>query len=207
MKLVCLSDTHMKLDKVKVPEADILLHAGDLTFQGTIPEIGKELNKLSKINIKHKVIVAGNHDWLFQREPSLAKQMCEDNGLIYLQDSMVEIDGLKIYGSPWQPFFCNWAFNLFSKELKEKWDLIPKGIDVLITHGPPMGILDTSFEKKDLGCKYLFDKVMEIKPKLHVFGHIHYSYGMKTFNDVKFVNASICDESYKPTNSPWSIEL
>lgn len=207
MKIVCISDTHLQLDKVSIPDADILLHAGDLTFQGTVLEIEKELKKLSKINIKNKIIIAGNHDWLFQKEPLLAKQMCIDNGITYLQDSMIEIDGLKIYGSPWQPFFYNWAFNLFSKELKEKWDLIPSGIDILITHGPPMGILDSAYEKTNLGCKHLFDKIMEIKPKLHVFGHIHDSYGIKTFNDVKFVNASICDENYKPTNMPWSVEL
>lgn len=128
------------------------------------------------------------------------------------------IDGVKFWGSPWQPEFCNWAFNLSRGiKLKEKWDLIPADTNVLITHGPPMGILDnvTKFnghtgelEIQHVGCVDLYNRVMELKSlQLHVFGHLHDGYGKQKINKTIFVNASICTEEYKPTNAPIVVEL
>ena len=220
MKLVCISDTHMQLDKVSIPDGDVLLHSGDLTFSGNIQEISKELHELSKHRARFKniVLIAGNHDWLFQRNPELAKQMCEDNGLTYLCDSGVTIDGIRFWGSPWQPEFCNWAFNLWrGEQLKEKWDLIPMDTQVLLTHSPPMGILDCverfngkicEYEMEHVGCQDLYNRVMELKDlKVHQFGHLHLNHGTIKIGDTTFINASTCTEKYKPTNQPFIVVI
>jgi Icc-related predicted phosphoesterase len=125
----------------------------------------------------------------------------------------VTVDGIRIYGSPWQPFFCNWAFNLrTSKELKEKWDLIPEGIDILVTHGPPYGYGDKLAENgsspgENVGCKELLKAVERVKPKIHAFGHVHEGFGVYTLNNTILINASICDEYYRVINKPTEVSL
>jgi len=209
-RIVCLSDTHNCNEQIAVPDGDILIHAGDATITGTIDEIVK-FNKWFT-NLPHliKIFVAGNHDWLFETNNNYARALLSRE-LIYLQDSFVEIEGLKIYGSPWQPRFFDWAFNLNrGQELAEKWELIPDDTDILITHGPPFGILDEVPRKywvENTGCEELIKKIEEIRPKLHIFGHIHCGYGTGEKFGVKFINASNCDESYEPTNQPIVIDF
>ena len=211
VKVVCISDTHCRLRDVNVPDGDILVHAGDLTFQGTVGEISQELRELGRIAKRFKAvyIIAGNHDWLGEYNSSLMRQMCKDVGVIYLQDDWAVFEGLVIYGSPWQPEFCDWAFNLpRGEKLAEKWAQIPDKVDILVTHGPPAKILDVvPYDKEHVGCEDLFTRVMQVKPQLHVFGHIHHSYGVQQFDGVTFVNASVSTEQYKPTNTPIVIEL
>ena len=213
MKIVCLSDTHNCNEQITVPDGDILLHAGDATIRGTIPEIAAFNQWFKKLPHRYKIFVAGNHDWLFETHNSYAREML-DKSIIYLQDSFVEIEGLKIYGSPWQPRFFDWAFNLMrGAELAEKWKLIPDDIDILITHGPPHGVLDEvprQYWTENTGCEELIKKVEELaknKLKLHVFGHIHCGYGQSEKFGVKFVNASNCDEEYNPTQPPIVVEI
>ncbi len=218
LKIVCISDTHCRLRKVSIPEGDILVHSGDLTFSGNISETSQELRELGRYRDKFKaiILVEGNHDWLGARNPELMAQMCEDNGITLLRDSGVTVEGLKFYGSPWQPEFCNWSFNLpRGQALKEKWDLIPMDTQVLLTHSPPMGILDGvdrfnkgEYELEHVGCVDLYNRVMELKDlKLHVFGHLHFSYGQLKMGDTAFVNASINTEQYKPTNVPIVVNI
>tara|TARA_R110002073_G_scaffold128374_2_gene274096 strand:- start:242 stop:643 length:402 start_codon:yes stop_codon:yes gene_type:complete len=127
---------------------------------------------------------------------------------IYLQDESVEIEGLKIYGSPWQPWFFNWAFNLRTpEELKEKWDKIPEDTDVLVTHGPPLGILDLTMDGLNVGCSELIKAVERIKPRAHIFGHIHEGYGDTMLDGCIFVNASINTHRYRPINEPIIFEI
>lgn len=207
-KIVFLSDTHCQLSKVQLPKGDLLIHSGDLTYSGTIQEIQTELDIIAKLDFEEKIIIAGNHDWLFQKQPGLARQMCKDRGIIYLEDSSFEFDGLKIYGSPWQPFFCNWAFNLFrGDELKKKWDLIPDDTKILVTHSPVYGILDSTILGERVGCEELYKRVMEVQPLIHSSGHIHDDYGTKSYNDTLFINASTCNESYRPVNKPIVVEI
>ena len=214
MKIVCLSDTHNCNEQITVPDGDILIHAGDATIQGSFFEMRDFAQWFASQPHKIKIFVAGNHDWLFETNNSLARSLL-DKSIIYLQDSFVEIAGLKIYGSPWQPRFFDWAFNLNrGAELAEKWRLIPSDIDILITHGPPNGILDEvprQYFVVNTGCEELRKKVEEIAAfgnlKLHVFGHIHCGYGTDEQFGVKFANASNCDESYDPTNAPLIFEL
>jgi Icc-related predicted phosphoesterase len=211
VKVVCISDTHCRLRKVTIPEGDILIHAGDLTFQGTVTEISQELRELERIakNFKAVYYVAGNHDWLGEYNSSLLRQMCKDVGVTYLEDEWVVYEGLVVYGSPFQPEFCGWAFNLpRGEKLAQKWAQIPDKVDILVTHGPPHGILDkVPHDSEGVGCVDLFKRIMQVRPQLHVFGHIHHSYGIKHFDGITFVNAAICTEQYRPTNAPIVIEL
>lgn len=213
-RIVCLSDTHNCNSQIEVPDGDILIHAGDATITGTVEEV-KRFNKwFASLPHKHKIFVAGNHDWLFERNDELARTLL-DTKIIYLQDSQTKIDGLKIYGSPWQPRFYDWAFNLNrGYELAAKWKLIPSDVDILVTHGPPNGILDLVPRQgwdENTGCEELLKRVEEIaafgKLKLHIFGHIHCGYGTAEKFGVKFVNASNCDEQYNPTQPPVVIDL
>ncbi len=209
-RIVCLSDTHNCHEQILVPDGDILIHAGDATIRGTIDEIILFNEWFANLPHRHKIFVAGNHDWLFETNNSYARTLLSDK-IIYLQDSAVEIENLKIYGSPWQPRFFDWAFNLMrGAELAEKWKLILNDTDVLITHGPPNGILDEvprQYFVENTGCEELRKRVETIKPKLHIFGHIHCGYGQAEEFGVKFVNASNCNESYQPTNPPVVIDL
>ena len=207
-KIICLSDTHNCHDEISVPDGDILIHAGDATLNGTEIETENFLAWFSALPHKYKIFVAGNHDWLYEKKNRRARLLTAAYKIEYLQDSAIEIDGLKIYGSPWQPRFYDWAFNLNrGAEIGEKWKLIPPNTDVLITHGPPHGILDETPRGDLAGCEELIKRVAEIRPRLHVFGHIHQGYGSLEKFGVRFVNASVCDESYVPSQKPIIVDL
>ena len=167
MRIVCISDTHNCNEQIAVPDGDLLIHAGDATTTGT-PEQIKAFNRWFKnLPHKHKIFVAGNHDWLFEMNNEYARSLL-GGSVHYLQDSSTEIDGLKIYGSPWQPRFFDWAFNLNrGPELAAKWKSIPNDIDILITHGPPNGILDAVPRVWGIdytGCEELRKRVEQIAP-------------------------------------------
>ena len=206
-RIVCLSDTHNCSEQIKVPDGDVLIHAGDATIRGTRDEIVFFNEWFAALPHRYKIFVAGNHDWLFQTNPSAAEELL-DARIVYLRDSFTVIDNLKIYGAPWQPRFFDWAFNLNrGAEMAAKWKLIPPDVDVLITHGPPNKILDQTPAGDFAGCEELRKKVEEIRPRAHIFGHIHCGYGTTEQFGVKFVNASNCDESYEPINPPVVFDL
>jgi len=213
MRIVAISDTHSQHSKIKLPDGDILIHAGDATWRGEIDESAKFCGWLGKLlerkKYRHILFTPGNHDFLWEKNNLLGRQMVKDSGAIYLEDSFVEIDGIKFYGSPWQPWFYDWAFNLSrGPEIKEKWDLIPDGIDVLITHGPVYGIHDfTLRDQEHVGCKDLLAAVYRIKPRVHIGGHIHEGYGVKEFDGIKFINPSTCTLGYDPINPPIVFDL
>jgi Icc-related predicted phosphoesterase len=123
--------------------------------------------------------------------------------IYYLNDSGIELEGIKFWGSPVQPEFFNWAFNKRrGHEIKRHWDMIPNDIDVLITHGGPQNILDANANNQNCGCRDLLEAVMAIQPKVHCFGHIHESYGIEEVNDTTFINASIMNGKYESVNKP-----
>ena len=133
--------------------------------------------------------------------------------VIYLLDSEFILEDpefsrpIKFYGSPWQPEFYNWAFNLpRGEKLAEKWANIPEGLDILVTHGPAHGMVDHTIQGQNVGCKDLFERVMLVQPKIHVCGHIHWAYGQKTFHGVEFLNASTLNERYQYENKPIVID-
>jgi Icc-related predicted phosphoesterase len=208
MRIVCISDTHLSHEtvEVKIPDGDLLIHAGDGTLEGSVREIRDFIRWLSQFHHRHKILIAGNHDRVFEKDPVLARSLLS-RSITYLQESAVEIEGLKIYGSPWQPEFQGWAFNLpRGPRLREKWRLIPEGVDILVPHGPPMGILDRTPHGEHVGGADLREAVERVKPKLHVFGHIHHGHGMVKIGATIFVNASVWDESFEPNNPPWVVD-
>lgn len=209
MKLVMISDTHDRHKALNsfMPEGDVLIHAGDLTMEGTIRKAQEALDWLNEQPYKNIVIVAGNHDFCF--EHGHKKQELNFGRIQYLENSRIVIDGVEFWGSPVQPWFYDWAFNVQRGDaIKKYWDMIPLSTDVLITHGPPMGILDKEPRYHNhVGCFDLDMAVKRVKPKVHVFGHIHHGYGKKELNGTHYFNASVCTEKYEPLNVPLTFEL
>lgn len=208
MKFVALSDTHNLHDYTHIPKGDVLLFGGDMCGHGTLDEVTRFGEFLAKLPFAHKIVIAGNHDWPFQREPDKARAALGD--VTYLEDEECIIDGIKIYGSPWQPEFCNWAFNLSRGEpLKQVWSKIPDDTNVLITHGPPYDILDRCHDGRRVGCSDLRQRIGQLPSlKAHLFGHIHESYGRHIEGECQYLNGSICDlYQRKAENVPWVFEL
>lgn len=208
MRLVCISDTHLRhmRDPITVPAGDVLIHCGDATMQGTLREIKAFADWFGALPHKHKIFVAGNHDWSFQMDRSRAIRALPI-GCIYLEDSEAEIEGVRFWGSPWQPWFMSWAFNLPRGEaLKAHWDKIPDHTDVLITHSPPYGYGDW-VGGENVGCEDLLAAVRRVRPTLHVYGHIHGAYGQMDDGRTEYVNCSICDERYEPMNKAVVFDL
>jgi Icc-related predicted phosphoesterase len=201
LKIIAISDTHGKHWSITIPPGDVLVHAGDITRRGSIDEVNNFNEYLGTLPHAYKIIIAGNHDFCFERNREESESKLTN--CIYLQDQGVVIEGVKFYGSPWQPWFYNWAFNLKrGNELKLKWSKIPLDTKVLITHGPPFGHRDMTLRRSSEGCEDLLRAVNRIKPKVHIFGHIHEDSGLSSNENTVFINASICDSSYTPINPP-----
>jgi predicted phosphohydrolase len=207
MKIVCLSDTHRRHGGLKIPAGDILIHAGDISEQGYPEEITDFLRWFSRLPHRNKILVAGNHDWLFEREPDFAATLIPA-GVTYLHDSGCECEGLKIWGSPVTPTFFDWAFNRDrGEDIMKHWQLIPSGTDIVVSHGPALGVLDQNLQRKEQGCADLRRRLEDVRPCLHVCGHIHSGYGKAMLGETLMVNASICNEAYYPINAPMVVEL
>lgn len=208
MQIVAISDTHGKHRDLKIPDGDILIHAGDVTRGGTKEKVIDFLKWFAEQKHTYKVFVAGNHDFYFEETDSNKIRRLIPKNIIYLNDSGVEINDLKFWGSPITPWFNNWAFNRNrGSEIKKHWDLIPNDTDVLITHGPPFGILDETVYGKRTGCEELLLRVYQVKPQYHIFGHIHEDYGSFAKGETTFVNASVLDDWYEMKNKPVILDL
>lgn len=206
MRIVCLSDTHALHEAVQVPEGDVLVHAGDFSRRGREKEIAAFSDWFRGHGHRHKVVVAGNHDFLCEQDPERARELLGD--VTYLDTEGAEVGGLKFWGSPWQPWFHDWAFNLARGEaLARHWALAPGGVDVLVTHTPPMGCLDMTVYGEHVGCADLEAELGRIRPGLHVFGHIHEAAGtVLRESGCLAVNASNCDVRYRPVNPAVCID-
>ncbi len=207
VNIVLISDTHGFHEQVDVPKADLLIHAGDLSKRGTATECADFFKWFSALPHQYKICIAGNHDFLAEENPMLFKSLIPDN-VIYLENESVEIEGLKIWGSPITPWFYNWAFNRQrGAEIRKYWEAIPEDVDIIVTHGPPHGIGDFTASGVYAGCKDLLDILQEIKPRLHVFGHIHEGYGIIEKAKTTFVNASVVNLQYQVVNAAVILEL
>lgn len=220
-----ISDLHQRHNKITkdLPGGDILICGGDVMTDGySKTELVSFLNWFDSIkNYETKIFIAGNHDRLIQDEPEWFKGLLSEyKNIEYLQDEeLVQYydgpngeypeENIRIYGSPWQPWFYDWAFNLprNGKEIQEKWNNIPTNTDILITHGPAFGYLDKPAEfQPNVGCELLREVIDNNKPKIHVFGHIHGSYGYYFNGHTHFINASVLNERYMYTNLPLTFE-
>ena len=218
MKITFISDTHNKHKGLTslLPGGDLLIHAGDISSMGYKHEIQQFLKWFNGLDsYKHKIFIAGNHDWGFQDNPEMCKELLEFyDKVTYLQDDLELIGddyetAVKVYGSPWQPEFYNWAFNLprMGWELEQKWNDIPIDTDILITHGPSWGRVDTvKGQGVPLGCELLKERLEVVVPKIHVCGHIHSGYGYVFDGVTHYFNASVLDEQYNLTQKPLTVE-
>ena len=224
MKIVTLSDTHGKHKQLQIPNGDMIIHAGDCTKNGHELQAKEFLEWYGDLPHKHKILIAGNHDWFFENNLDFPNDSTTTyNNIIYLNDSTIEIDGIKIWGSPVQPAFCDWAFNRSRTEEESQgvkkvirnnlfnlypyignhWNKIPLDVDILVTHTPPYGIFDkTQIGNQHVGCKVLANKIAQLNNlKLHIFGHIHESKGMQTVKHsrhITYINTASLDLNYIP---------
>jgi Icc-related predicted phosphoesterase len=207
MKIVCISDTHTKHKEVILPKGDLLIHAGDISWVGSEPQLIDFFKWFDRQAFKHKIFIAGNHDLMFEQNPKQAQSLIPKN-IIYLEESCVTIEGLKIYGTPITPYFFNWAFNRYpGQDIEQHTRKIPNDADILISHGPPYGILDANAKGEHCGCPSLLSKIQEVKPKLLICGHIHEGYGRLKNGKSLFINASLLDHRYDYKNQPVVVEL
>lgn len=229
MKIVVISDTHTKHKRLTIPECDVLVHCGDFTWDGKFWDVWRFVHWLEKQPARHKVVIAGNHDLTLDHNGSkynprtrglLSK--CMDNSIHYLEDSGIEIDGIKFYGTPWTPWFYDWGFNgiidanlAFYRgvSLTERYSLIPEDVQVLICHGPPYDILDKTLcrDQDDRRGSVEMRKLTSEKLTqlgLYLCGHIHEARGMEMADGgVTFINASTLDRSYEIVRPPMVIHL
>uniref|UniRef100_A0A7S3ARR8 Calcineurin-like phosphoesterase domain-containing protein n=1 Tax=Haptolina ericina TaxID=156174 RepID=A0A7S3ARR8_9EUKA len=227
IRFVCVSDTHGRaLRDVQMPEGDVLLHAGDFSMTGRPEEVSAFAAWLSSQPYRRKIVIAGNHDLTFdeasyaqtysrfghprQFDTSACRKMLEEaEGVEYLYDSSTSVDGVTVYGSPWQPEFGSWAFNLERGEpCRQRWQQIPSEADVVVTHGPALGHGDLCSSRKRAGCLDLLHELQtRVRPLFHVCGHIHEAYGVTTDGMTTYVNASTCNLRYRPDNKPLCFDV
>ncbi len=207
MRVVVLSDTHMLHEQVEIPDGDMLIHAGDFSAsRGGLATMSAFNDFMAGLPHRHKVVIAGNHDIALQSHPEEARRCL--SAVTYLQDELLEVEGLRIWGSPWQPRFFDYAFGLSrGAALAEKWARIPSNLDILVTHTPPFGVLDQVRLGRHVGCEALVEAVQRVRPRFHVFGHIHEGYGRCVQDGVCFVNASVCDVFGGAVNLGWVLEV
>ncbi len=220
MKIVAISDTHGQHKGLReLPPGDVLVVAGDVTNDAGRKELREFLQWLESQPHKNKILIAGNHDWAFEKWPDLAQQMVKEvaPSVTYLQDSGCEIDGVKFWGSPVQPTFLDWAFNRDrGEDIQRHWDMIPDDTNVLVTHGPAAGRLDrvgfdiSAKNQARAGCQNLADTIESRLKNLrcHIFGHLHLQGGQKeTYKDCVYVNAAVLNDAYNLCRKPQEIYL
>ena len=197
MRIICIADTHNAHERLVIPHGDILIHAGDITEGGTRRELVSFINWFEKQPHKHKVFIAGNHDYFLEdvKLEALANRLPAN--VHYLHNSAVTINGLKFWGTPQSPSMSNWAFHDAFY-----WKDIPQDTDILISHIPPFDVLDLHDRNSHLGDSMLRKRIEELDLKLHVFGHAHDSYGLTRLKDTIFINASSQDQSGRYMNPP-----
>lgn len=211
-KICAISDLHEQWADVQVPECDILVIAGDITYEGKWDRLYAFVAWMDMLKAngvcKDIVVIAGNHDLTAQTNPerfaALMKESC-----VYLNDTVENVQGLTFFGSPWTPFFYNWAFNAHrGPAIAAHWAMCPDGVDVVVTHGPPFGVCDVIPDGRHVGCVDLRNEMLErVQPKLLICGHIHHSYGYGMLGNTLVMNAASCTERYKPTNPPLVVTL
>jgi hypothetical protein len=223
MLVTLISDTHGQHRSVNLPGGDLLIHTGDFMTSGYSKFQAEDFFKWMEYQDYDDIMfIAGNHDRIMQNEPNemrgiLTGYKCID----YLEDEEIVLyrdgpngdrpeENIRIYGSPWQPEFYDWAFNLprNGDVLKSKWDAIPTNTDILLTHGPAWGILDEVYNRRGvhLGCELLTERIAVVKPKIHVCGHIHSGHGYYFDGTTHFFNASVLNEQYEYEHNVWHFE-
>jgi 3',5'-cyclic AMP phosphodiesterase CpdA len=191
MRIVCIGDTHGKHAELDVPAGDLLVHAGDLTEDGSLEELREALDWLAGLPHRHKVAVAGNHDFALEQQPELARRLIPA-GVTYLEGDAVTVEGVRIWGGPWTPLPGRWAFQASVEAMRAHWAAIPTDVDVLVTHTPAARVLDAMERGGKMGCEQLTERLAALPAvALHVHGHIHEARGTATRpSGTRVVNAA-----------------
>ena len=199
MQITVISDTHGLHDRIKslnkpfINEVDgadkMIIHAGDITEDGSEAEVRDFLRWFAKLPHQYKIFIGGNHDLFLEQSSLVAIGKMIPQGIYYLNNSGLIVEGIRIWGSPVTPYFLGMAFNKKrGAEIKKVWDNLPPLTDILITHGAPAGIMDGGF-----GCEDLLERVKEIKPTYHLYGHSHGYSGVNKVEETTFINAAMVD--------------
>jgi Icc-related predicted phosphoesterase len=221
MKVVCISDTHTEHGCLTIPACDLLIHAGDFTYEGNFCQVRDFCQWFaSQTQAKHRVVIAGNHE--LGLDPNCGRQynaaaygmIKDDDRFIYLENSTTIIEGYKIWGCPWTPRFFDWAFNATREEdetfergpsLKAIYNTVPTDTDIIVCHGPPYNILDKNIEGENVGSKEMIDVLRHRNVKLYICGHLHEGRGIVEKDGTIFVNASSLDRGYNLYPDPITI--
>jgi Icc-related predicted phosphoesterase len=207
VKIVCLSDTHRLHRTIDVAlKGDLLIHAGDFTFFCEEAHVLRDFNEwLGELPFRHKVVVPGNHERIMYQRPEIRRLIT--NATLLVNES-VTIEGVRLWGSPVtcddDAFGCSSA-----EERRALYESIPDGTDIVITHGPPYGVLDVEFQSKGIhrGCPELLAAIQRVNPQVHIFGHVHASRGAKHIGETTFINAAMLGWSGDLENKPISFEF
>jgi len=219
MKLVAISDTHGDHKYLEIPECDILIHAGDFSFRGEFFEVRNFMLWFEKQPARYKVCIAGNHELTFdstqsQYQDAIRNLLAKHKEIIYLENEAITIEGIKFYGTPWTPYFCNWAFNGLrdqdvalkrGQSLTEIYSHIPEDTNIILCHAPPYNLVDRNQEGQCCGSMEM-RKVVDKMPLLYLYicGHVHEARGVEELGGVTFANVSSLGRDYK-TIQPLAI--
>ena len=226
VRVLLFSDTHGRTREMTPYEyegIDISIFSGDFTNIGGYRDIVQFKDWYLSCKSKYKVMISGNHELTLDLEnqgkirptkpellegktpQELKNVLLNEPGIIYLENRSINLCGLNIFGSPYSPYFCNWAFP--TPEDPNIWDMIPQDTDIIVTHGGPLGILDKSVKGIHCGCPRLDNAILKIKPALCVFGHIHEDAGLVVKKGITYVNASVLNYHYEVAFKPRIVDF
>jgi Icc-related predicted phosphoesterase len=207
MKIVVISDTHMQHEELGILRGDVLIHCGDSGFG--FDDSDADVNKLDEWFGRQKfdqiLYIGGNHDFAIEKRARTRDNVFRN--AVYLEDQSLQYRGIKFYGTPWVPELSQWAFYLPPDEMRKRWELIPEDTDVLITHTPPLNILDCNRGGKACGCPDLRKRVFDLSPRFHCFGHVHASAGTLDLARTTYINASMVNSQYELVRLPHEIHI
>jgi len=184
LKIICISDTHGDHEQVRLPEGDVLVHAGDITAHGTEQNVRDFIRWFSAQPYEQKLFTAGNHDTFVEQHQEKVQALCAEHGVVFLNDSGTTVNGVSFWGSPITPRFLDWSFMRDAgDDIERHWNLIPEDTRILVTHGPVYGILD-EVERSDI-----------------------LGYGRVKNGETWYLNVSTMDKGYRINNAPVVIEL
>ncbi|MEM1324491.1 MAG: metallophosphatase domain-containing protein [Bacteroidota bacterium] len=207
MKIIAISDTHGLHKDLDLPEGDVLVHAGDFSYYEDQPRVVDFLAWLDRQDFEHKILIGGNHDFVAAERPDYFQQLLPES-IIYLYNSGTTIDGIRFWGSPYQPDLKGWAFGEDRGEpMRKHWQQIPNDTNILVTHTPPFGILDESRSGRRYGCEELSKRLEELSVNVHIFGHIHSGYGQQQIGKTIYINAANYNSNKGLTNPPLVFEV
>ncbi len=201
MNAMFIGDTYGQHDAILLPRGNMIVHAGNITKNGTRAEVEDFLQWFSSLPYKHKIFIAGAHDRFLETDPAAVRAMIPE-GVVYLEESGVEIEGLKIWGSPYNCYNHGSAFSCDATEIVAHWEKIPAETDMVIIHTPAYGVLDENFKGEHEGSKELLRRLVKVEPKYFIYGHRQSTHGYEYRHGIHFINASVSNEEFKITHKP-----